>query len=138
VPKLSVKEVEEIAFELAKEHLTFDEPSPDSPSRYPNVLEGCLAVPFQRFYGRAAYPTLVAKASILFYLLIKDHPFQNGNKRIAIVTLLVFLSQNGKWLNVDLDVLYRFTLWVAQSKPQDKDFVLAATRELIESHLQSE
>ena len=138
MPELSVKEVEEIALELAHEHLTFDEPIPDFSSRYPNVLESCLAVPFQRFYGQAAYPTLVAKASILFYLMIKDHPFQNGNKRIAIITVLVFLAKNGKWLNVDLDFLYRFTLWIAQSRPQDKDFVLAATRELMESHLQGD
>ena len=134
--ELSVTEVEETAFQLAREHLTFDEPIPDFSLRYPNILESCLAVPFRRFYGQPAYPTLVAKASILFYLMVKDHPFQNGNKRIAITTLLAFLSKNGKWLKVDLDLLYRFTVWVAQSKPEDKDFVLAATRELLERHLQ--
>lgn len=135
--ELSVKEVEAIAFRLAKEHLKFDEPIPDFSSRYPNILESCLAVPFQRFYGQSPYPTLVAKASILFYLLIKDHPFQNGNKRIAITTLLVFLLNNDKWLKIDLDALYRLTIWIAESKPQDKDFVLAATRELLENHLQN-
>jgi len=36
------------------------------------------------------YPTLVSKASFLFYLMIKNHPFQNGNKRIAITTLFTF------------------------------------------------
>jgi death-on-curing protein len=138
VKELSVREVEETAFQLAREHLTFDEPIPDFSLRYPNSLESCLAVPFQRFYDHAAYPTLVAKASILFYLMIKDHPFQNGNKRIAITTLLVFLSKNGKWLTVDIDLLYRFTVWVAKSKPEDKDFVLAATRELLENHLRSD
>ena len=135
--ELSVKEVEEIAFQLAREHLTFDEPIPDFSSRYPRILESCVAVPFQRFYGQAPYPTLIAKASILFYLMIKDHPFQNGNERIAITTLLVFLQRNGKWFKVDVDLLYRFAVWVAQSKPEDKDFVLAATRDLLESHRQN-
>ena len=51
--------------------------------------------------------------------------------------MLAFLSKNGKWLKVDIDLLYRFTVWVARSKPEDKDFVLAATRELLENHLQS-
>lgn len=135
--ELSVKEVEVVAFHLARKHLKFDEPIPDFSSRYPNILESCLAVPFQRFYGQSPYPTLVAKASILFYLLIKNHPFQNGNKRIALTTLLVFLLKNGKWLEIDMDLLYRLTVWIAQSKPQDKDLVLAAIRELLESHLQS-
>lgn len=135
--ELSIRDVESIAFHLARKHLIFDEPIPDFSSRYRNVLESCLAVPFQRFYGRSPYPTLVAKASILFYLMIKDHPFQNGNKRIAITSLIVFLLKNDKWLKMDLDLLYRFTVWVAQSRPEDKDFVLAATRELLERHLQN-
>jgi len=136
--ELSITDVQIIAFHLARKHLEFDEPIPDFSSHYPNILESCLAVPFQRFYGQSPYPTLVAKASILFYLMIKNHPFQNGNKRIAITSLIVFLLKHEKWLEMDLDLLYRFTVWVAQSKPQDKDFVLAATRELLENHLQSD
>ena len=53
---------------------------------------------FQSFSGKDLYPTLATKASILFYLMIKNHPFQNGNKRIAITTLLTFLYENGKWI----------------------------------------
>ncbi len=133
--ELTVNDVEFVAFLLARKHPAFDEPIPDFSSRYPNILESCLAVPFQRFYSEPAYPTLVAKAAILFYLMIKDHPFQNGNERIAITTLIVFLLGNNKWLAMELDLLYRFTVWVAQSKPEDKDFVLAATRSLLESHM---
>ena len=133
--RLSLQEVEQVAFELARRHLEFDEPIPDFTSRFPGVLESCLAVPFQRFHHHDAYPTLVAKAGILFYLLIKDHPFQNGNERIAITTLLVFLHKNGKWLKVDMDELYQFTLQVAQSKPQDKSFVLAAINWLVSRHM---
>jgi len=133
--ELSIGEVEFIAFRLAQEHLSFDEPIPNFSSRYPNALESCLAVPFQRFYGRPAYPTLIAKASILFYLMIKNHPFQNGNKRVAITALIVFLLKNHRWLAMDTDLLYRFTVWIAQSRPDDMDFVLAATERLLESHL---
>jgi death-on-curing protein len=52
--------------------------------------------------GKRLYPTLVATAAILFYLMIKNHPFQNGNKRIAITTLLTFLYNNNKWLRADI------------------------------------
>ncbi len=131
----SVSEIEFLAVRLAQKHLAFDEPIPDFSSRYPNILESCLAVPFQRFYGQLAYPRLVAKASILLYLMIKDHPFQNGNKRIAVTTLLIYLLENDRWLAMDVDLLYRFTVWIAQSKPEEKDFVLAGIRRLLEDHL---
>ena len=124
--RLTLDELERIAFRLAEEELTFDEPIPPFSTRYPNNLESCLATPFQRFYGITAYPSLFAKASILFYLLIKNHPFQNGNKRIAVTTLLVFLHKHNKWLKATLVELYLFTKWVAESEPDAKDFVLIA------------
>lgn len=133
--ELTVSEIEFLAVRLAQKHLAFDEPIPDFSSRYPHILESCLAVPFQRFYGQPAYPTLAAKASILLYLMIKDHPFQNGNKRIAVTTLLIYLLKNDKWLAMDVDLLYRFTVWIAQSRPEEKDFVLAGIQRLLEDHL---
>ena len=123
---LTLAEVEYIAFALAREKLAFDEPIPPFSTRYPNILESCLATPFQRFYGITAYPSVFAKSSILFYLLIKNHPFQNGNKRIAVTTLFVFLHKHNKWLNATLEELYKFTKWVAESDPQSKDFVVMA------------
>lgn len=119
--QLTVKEVEYIAFRLARGLLSFNEPIPDFSTRYPNVLESCLAAPFQAFTKKSFYPGLIKKASILFYLLIKNHPFQNGNKRIAMTTLFVFLYKNKKWLKVDTQELYNFTMWIAQSPPQFKE-----------------
>lgn len=132
---LTLKEVEYIAFKLAKETLAFDEPIPDFSTRFPNALESCLAVPFQKFSGKSLYPTLVSKAAMLFYLLIKNHPFQNGNKRIAMTTLLVFLYRNGKWIRVDTQELYNFTVWVAQSPRTVKDETVKATEKFLKSHL---
>jgi death-on-curing protein len=123
---ITVADVEYLAFRLAKEHLSFDEPIPDFSTRFPNVLESCVVTPFQRFSGKSLYPSLVAKASILFYLMIKNHPFQNGNKRIAITTVLTFLLGNGKWLKADSQELYNFTVWVAQSPAEFNEQVVAA------------
>ena len=67
--------------------------------------------------------------------MIKDHPFQNGNKRIAITTLLVFLLKHGKWLQVDAKDLYDFTVRIAESKPEDKTFVVAAISGLIVNNM---
>lgn len=132
---ITVKEVEYIAFRLAREMLTFDEPIPDFSTRFPNILESCLATPFQSFAKKSLYPTLVSKAAMLFYLLIKNHPFQNGNKRIAMTTLFVFLYRNGKWLKVDTQELYNFTVWVAQSPPTVKDETVKATEKFLKTHL---
>ena len=132
---ITIADVEYLAFRLAKEHLSFDEPIPDFSTRFSNSLESCVLTPFQKFSGKALYPTLVAKASILFYLMIKNHPFQNGNKRIAITTLLTFLYGNNKWLKADTQELYNFTVWVAQSPAQLKDHVVGAVQKFIRDHL---
>ena len=132
---ITLEEVEYIVFKLAKEKLSFDEPIPDFSSRFPNALESCLAVPFQSFSGKSLYPTLVSKAAMLFYLLIKNHPFQNGNKRIAMTTLFVFLYRNGKWLRVDTQELYNFTVWVAQSPRTVKDETVKAAEKFLKRYL---
>jgi len=132
---ITVADVEYLAFRLAKEHLSFNEPIPDFSTRFPNVLESCVVTPFQRFSGKALYPSLVAKAGILFYLMIKNHPFHNGNKRIAITTLLAFLHGNGKWLEADTQELYNFTVWVAMSPAEFKEQVVAAIQKFIRNHL---
>ena len=132
---ITLKEVEYIAFKLARERLSFDEPIPEFSTRFPNILESCLAVPFQRFSGKSLYPTLISKASILFYLLIKNHPFQNGNKRIAMTALFVFLYKNEKWVEVDTQELYNFTVWVAQSPRTVKDETVKATEKFLKKYL---
>ncbi len=132
---ITIQEVEYIAFKLAREKFSFNEPIPDFSTRFPNALESCLAVPFQRFSGKSLYPTLVSKAAMLFYLMNKKNPFQNGNKRIAMTTLLVFLYRNGKWIKVDTQELYNFTVWVAQSPRTVKDETVKATEKFLKTHL---
>jgi death on curing protein len=132
---ITVSDVEYLAFRLAKQHLSFNEPIPDFSTRFPHILESCVLTPFQTFSGKALYPSLAAKASVLFYLMIKNHPFQNGNKRIAITTLLVFLLFNGKWIRADTQELYNFTVWVAQSPAGFKDQVVDAIQKFVRTHL---
>ena len=132
---ITVKQVEFIAFRLAQEMLTFDEPIPDFSTRFPNILESCLATPFQGFGGKFLFPTLLAKAAILFYLMIKNHPFQNGNKRIAITILFVFLYENGKWIKADTQELYNFTVWVAQSPSSVKEQTVEAIKAFLKKHI---
>lgn len=132
---VSLSEVEYVAVTLAKKFMGWDEPLPDFGSRYPNILESCLAAPFQKFNRKFLYKGLTAKASMLFYLMVKNHPFENGNKRIAVVTLLYFLWKNGKWLRVDNQIMYNFAKWVASSDPSVKDATIQAVDKFFSDHL---
>jgi len=136
VEHLTLQEVEYLAFRLARAHLSFDEAIPDFSTRFGHVLESSLLTPFQRFSGKSLYPALVSRAAILFYLMVKNHPFQNGNKRIAITTLLTFLYKNGKWLRVDIQEFYNFTVWVAQSPAELKDEVVMGIERFVGNHLE--
>ena len=117
---ISIAEIEFIAFRLAETFMTWSEPIPDFGSRFPNILESCLNQPFVQFSQKDLYRGLVGKGSILFYLMIKNHPFKNGNKRIAIMSLLYFLSKNNKWLAIDNKSLYEFAKAIAESRPKSR------------------
>lgn len=132
--QISVKTVEFIAFRLAKE-LPFEEPIPHFSTRFPNILESCLATPFQTFSRRPLYSGLVSKASILFYLILKNHPFRNGNKRIAMTTLLVFLYMNNKWIKADIQALFNFTAWIASSPAEFKNESVKAIERFLRIHI---
>ena len=132
---LVVQEVEYVAHRLAQEFMTWNEPIPNFSTRFPNALESCLATPFQSFSGKTAYRGLVARASVLFYLMIKNHPFQNGNKRIAVTTLLFFLYKNRKWMKLDNQELYNFAVWVAQSNPKVKDATIQAIQKFLKTYM---
>jgi death on curing protein len=132
---ITVKDVEGLPFLIAKEFLTYNEPIPAFRTRFPNILESCLATPFQTFYRKPLYRGLISKASILFYLMIKNHPFQNGNKRIGIATLFVFLSLNGKWLKFNSDGLYYLSVSAAESPPQYKNEIVKMIEKFLKSNI---
>ncbi|MBU0578286.1 type II toxin-antitoxin system death-on-curing family toxin [Patescibacteria group bacterium] len=135
IKKLTLKEVEYLAHSLAKKHMEWDEPIPKFSTRYPNKLESCLETPFMTFAKKVLYRGLATKAAILFYLLVKNHPFQNGNKRIAVTTLLVFLAKNKKWLNVGTQEFYNFAVWVAESPSILKDDTVKAVASFIRQNI---
>lgn len=132
---ISIAEIEYLAFNLARETMDFNEPIPAFSTRFPNILESCLGTPLQGFSGKSLYRGLIAKAAILFYLMVKNHPFQNGNKRIAMTTLFVLLYKNKKWLKVDNQELYNFATWIAASPARLKDETVKAVEKFIKTYL---
>lgn len=75
------------------------------------------------------YPTLEEKAATLLYLIIKNHGFVDGNKRIAAACFLFFLQKNNLLQNqngeviISNDALASLTLFIASSKPEEMDTV---------------
>ena len=59
-----------------------------------SLLESALNAPFQTFGDEELFPSIKEKASRLCYGLIKNHPFIDGNKRIGVYAMLIFLELN--------------------------------------------
>ena len=135
IKKLSIDAVKYGAHSLAKKTMGWNEPIPEFSTRYPHVLESCINSPHQRYAGKDLYKGLDEKAAILFYLMIKNHPFQNGNKRIAITTLFLFLYINEKWMSLDNTELYNFAVWIAESPPQAKDEIIIFISKFIKKNI---
>jgi prophage maintenance system killer protein len=133
---INITDFEGLCFNLAKAHFSFKQPIPDFVTRNPGILESCLGTPLQSFGGEDPYPTFIDKLSFLFYLLIKNHPFQNGNKRIAVMTLLAVLYLNGLWLNAGKLKPYTIAVYVAGSKREDKEKVTKTIKAFITDHLE--
>ncbi len=82
---------------------------------------------YQSFAGKELYPSLEHKAAMLLYLVVKNHSFVDGNKRIAAALFLYFLDRNKLLFNatgqrrISDEGLAALTLLIAISKPEEKD-----------------
>lgn len=132
---LTPEDFEYVCFDLARELLTYQEPIPDYSTRDNGLLESALGAPSQTFDQKLLYPTLQKQAAILFYSLIKNHPFRNGNKRIAVMALLAFLSINAKWINIEPKKLYEIACLASESLPNKRAETLNLLEKMITQDL---
>ena len=77
------------------------------------LLESAVMGCYQSFGGVELYPTVVEKAARMAYSLSKNHPFIDGNKRIAVTSMLVLLRMNGVYLHYTQKELIELGLGVA-------------------------
>ncbi len=87
------------------------------------LLDSALESPFQSFGGEELYPGIQAKAARLCYGLVKNHAMVDGNKRIGVHTMLVFLALNGHELEYTQNELSDLILDVADSKKNFEDIL---------------
>jgi death-on-curing protein len=81
-----------------------------------SALESALAQPQATFDGDELYPDLVAKAAALGYLIVANHPFIDGNKRVGHAAMEVFLVLNGREIEANVDDQEQLILAVASGQ----------------------
>ncbi len=85
---------------------------------------------YQTFDKKELYSTLEEKTAHLLYLTIKDHPFADGNKRIASFLFVYFLEKNNYLFKrngerkITDTTLVALALLIATSKPEEKDIMI--------------
>lgn len=108
------------------ERLAIDKTTKEEPfhATYENAME-------------AIYPSVEEKAAMLLYLVVKNHSFSDGNKRIAATLFLWFLNNNGILYREDGskrladNTLVALTLMIAESKTEEKDVMVKVVVNLI-------
>lgn len=92
---------------------------------------------YQTFGGEELYPSIEEKAAMLFYLVVKNHSFSDGNKRIAAFLFLWFLERNDILYKPDgskligNNTLVALTLMIAESRTEEKDMMVKVVINLI-------
>ena len=88
-----------------------------------SLLDSALNAPFQTFDGKELYPALLSKAAVMCRSIISNHPFVDGNKRIGIHVMLIFLELNGIELQYSQNELIELGLGVASSNLSSDDIL---------------
>ncbi|MBQ8674262.1 MAG: virulence protein RhuM/Fic/DOC family protein [Bacteroides sp.] len=92
---------------------------------------------YQTFAGEDLYPSVEEKAAMLLYLVVKNHSFSDGNKRIAAMLFLWFMEKNGILYAEDGhkriadNTLVALTLMIAESRTEEKDIMVKVVVNLI-------
>jgi len=100
-------------------------------------FQGILGNIYQTFGKKELYPSLEEKAAHLLYFIIKDHPFVDGNKRIASFLFIYFLDKNNFLYRktgekkINDNALTALALLIAVSDPKEKDKLIKITTNLL-------
>lgn len=92
---------------------------------------------YQTWDGVELYPSIEEKAAMLLYLVVKNHSFSDGNKRIAAMLFLWFMEKNGILYRKDGEkriadnTLVALTLMIAESRTEEKDIMVKVVVNLI-------
>jgi death-on-curing protein len=87
------------------------------------ALESAVAQPRASFDGNDLHPTLIEKAGASGFALAQDHPFVDGNKRVAHAAMATFLLLNGAEIGATVDEQERLMLGLASGRVSRNELV---------------
>lgn len=100
-------------------------------------LDAIVGGLYQTFGGEDLYPSIEEKSAHLLYFIIKDHPFADGNKRIASLLFIYFLEQNNylfkgnRERKINDNALVALALLIAESDPKEKEIMIKIITNLL-------
>lgn len=103
------------------------------------AFKSSLGAISQTYDDKDVYPSIAEKAANLLYLIIKDHPFYDGNKRIGALLFVIFLTINDYHLTeagetkISDRALTALALLIAESNPSEKGLLTALICKLLEN-----
>lgn len=87
------------------------------------LIESSLSSAFATYFGVEKYPSIEEKAARLCYSLVNNHAFLDGNKRIGVYMMIIFLELNGIVLNQTDEEIVTLGLGVASSELDYNDIL---------------
>lgn len=99
-------------------------------------LNGIFGSVFQSVFGQDAYPTVEEKAAHLLYFIVKNHPFNDGNKRSGAFAFIWLLQKAGYNFRdkISPETLTTLTILIAESNPLDKDKMVGIVQLLLNTN----
>lgn len=96
-------------------------------------LEGIFESVFQTVFGEDAYPTIEEKAAHLLYFVVKNHPFNDGNKRSGAFCFIWFLQKTSYSFQdkISPETLTVLTILIAESNPSDKEKMIGIVKSIL-------
>lgn len=113
VQPLDASQANAIHWALVEDFAPTEDPISPAGLRDAALLESAMARPQVSLGSTLKYPSVEMGAAAMLHSLIQNHPFHNGNKRTALVCLLVMLDENGLTLDCNQEELFRITLRTA-------------------------
>ncbi|MFA5777399.1 MAG: virulence protein RhuM/Fic/DOC family protein [Parcubacteria group bacterium] len=135
--KLTYEKCRDIIAEIKRELITKKEAGDIFGFERGKSLDAIIGNLYQTFGGKELYRDLESKASHLLYLIIKDHPFSDGNKRIGSFLFVHFLDKNNYLYRnsgerkINDNTLAALALLVAESNPKEKKQMVALITQLL-------
>jgi death-on-curing protein len=93
------------------------------------LLEAAVARPQATVYGKDAYPDLDGKAAALLHSVARNHALIDGNKRLALASIIAFYGLNGRRLTLTNDAAYDLVVSVAAGDLDSVDEIAAVLRQ---------